>query len=130
MNAVFSMEMLSLKQVFVRYVSHEIRYYLRSAFSFSDTIYTYVNITRSPLNVVHAGLDILRDELRDYIAVETATQGNSSNQKGLLGLVEDMFAASDSAITILNDLLNYENMDAGRLIFLSKFRFFPRFCCS
>ena len=28
-------------------------------------------------------------------------------------LVEDIFAASDSAITILNDLLNYEHLDSG-----------------
>jgi len=29
-------------------------------------------------------------------------------------LIEDIFAASESAITILNDLLNYEHMDSGK----------------
>eukprot|EP00597_Dinobryon_sp_UTEXLB2267_P008080 CAMPEP_0170084348 /NCGR_PEP_ID=MMETSP0019_2-20121128/19592_1 /TAXON_ID=98059 /ORGANISM="Dinobryon sp., Strain UTEXLB2267" /LENGTH=563 /DNA_ID=CAMNT_0010300441 /DNA_START=238 /DNA_END=1929 /DNA_ORIENTATION=+ len=81
-NSLLSMEMLSLKQIFVRYVSHEIR---------------------SPLNVVHAGLDILRGELESY----------KSLSEDVLELVEDIFSASDSAINILNDLLNYEHLDAG-----------------
>ena len=108
MNAVLSMEMLSLKQVFVRYVSHEIRYYLHSTF-FSNVSSILV---RSPLNVVHAGLEILRDELRELDAGKS-TKCDENNNKGLLELVEDIFAASDSAINILNDLLNYEHMDAG-----------------
>jgi len=97
-NAVLSMEMLSLKQVFVRYVSHEIR---------------------SPLNVVHAGLDILRDELRErgrHHGKGKSTkyaEVTESDDNVLLELVQDIFAASDSAINILNDLLNYEHMDAG-----------------
>eukprot|EP00597_Dinobryon_sp_UTEXLB2267_P007408 CAMPEP_0170095072 /NCGR_PEP_ID=MMETSP0019_2-20121128/27684_1 /TAXON_ID=98059 /ORGANISM="Dinobryon sp., Strain UTEXLB2267" /LENGTH=585 /DNA_ID=CAMNT_0010316625 /DNA_START=846 /DNA_END=2604 /DNA_ORIENTATION=+ len=89
------MEMLSLKQVFVRYVSHEIR---------------------SPLNVVHAGLDIVRDELRHIVSaskLKETTISNIDKTNGLLDLVEDIFAASDSAINILNDLLDYEHMDAG-----------------
>mmetsp|Transcript_7422 Transcript_7422/g.11064 ORF Transcript_7422/g.11064 Transcript_7422/m.11064 type:complete len:551 (-) Transcript_7422:274-1926(-) len=85
MNAVVSSEMLSLKQVFVRYVSHEIR---------------------SPLNVVHAGLDLLRTELKEMLMHVTAI-GDT------MELVEDIFAASGSAISILNDLLNYEHIDAG-----------------
>lgn len=32
-----------------------------------------------------------------------------------IDLVEDIFAASGSAISILNDLLNYEHIDAGAL---------------
>jgi len=36
-----------------------------------------------------------------------------SLNKDLLDLVEDIFTASDSAINILNDLLNYEHLDAG-----------------
>mmetsp|Transcript_9907 Transcript_9907/g.13587 ORF Transcript_9907/g.13587 Transcript_9907/m.13587 type:complete len:940 (-) Transcript_9907:315-3134(-) len=85
MNATQSMEMLGLKQVFVRYVSHEIR---------------------SPLNVVHAGLDLLRSELSVCPVMAPAITD-------LMELVEDMFSASESAINILNDLLNYENLDAG-----------------
>jgi len=85
MNAVVSSEMLSLKQVFVRYVSHEIR---------------------SPLNVVHAGLDLLRTELKQMLV-------HISSMDDTMELLEDIFAASGSAISILNDLLNYEHIDAG-----------------
>jgi len=71
------MHSLSLKQVFVRFVSHEIR---------------------SPLNVVLAGLELLRADL------------NSGVNLSISDLIDDMQSA---AITILNDLLNYEHMDAG-----------------
>ena len=74
------MHSLSLKQVFVRFVSHEIR---------------------SPLNVVLAGLELLRTDLNTGV--------NLSN----IELIDDMQSAAETAITILNDLLNYENMDAG-----------------
>lgn len=77
---------LSLKRAFVRYVSHEIR---------------------SPLNVVHAGLDILRAELEGGSVM--LNQINASTME----LIEDIFAASETAISILNDLLHYEHMDAG-----------------
>lgn len=70
----------------------------------------YVTLYRSPLNVVHAGLDILRSEL-----------GCMENFNGLFGqvsestaeLIEDIYTASETAISILNDLLHYEHMDAG-----------------
>jgi len=82
MLAVTNMKLLELKQVFVRYVSHEIR---------------------SPLNVVHAGLDILRSELQSSSSVAGSTRD----------LVEDIYSASETAINILNDLLHYEHMDSG-----------------
>jgi len=74
------MHSLSLKQVFVRFVSHEIR---------------------SPLNVVLAGLELLRADL------------NSGVNLSISDLIDDMQSAAETAITILNDLLNYEHMDAG-----------------
>lgn len=77
------MNSLSLKQVFVRYVSHEIR---------------------SPLHVVLAGLELLRS---DFIAA--ASTANLS----ILELIDDMQSASDAAISILNDLLQYEHLDSG-----------------
>lgn len=86
MNVILTSEMLSLKQVFVRYVSHEIR---------------------SPLNVVHAGLELLLMDLRGS---EVAA---ADRFREAVLLVEDIFAASDSAISILNDLLNYEHIDSG-----------------
>ena len=62
--------------------------------------------SRSPLNVVRIGLDILRSEL---------TRPNSTLKvdPSILELLEDITSASDSSIDILNELLDYEHMDAG-----------------
>ena len=72
---------LRLKREFVRYVSHEIR---------------------SPLNVAHAGLEILKAEL-ELIGASAA----------ILNLLDDIFSASNAAIEILNDMLHYEHLDSG-----------------
>eukprot|EP01035_Chromulina_nebulosa_P026870 gene26870-biopygen17255 len=87
MIAELNRSLLNLKQIFVRYVSHEIR---------------------SPLNIVHAGLDIVRSEIEAnsggpvvFISPETAK------------MIRNMFSASETAIQILNDLLHYEHIDAG-----------------
>lgn len=72
---------LRLKREFVRYVSHEIR---------------------SPLNVAHAGLEILKGELE--------TTGTSNFVRELL---DDIYFASNTAIDILNDMLQYEYIDSG-----------------
>ena len=72
---------LQLKREFVRYVSHEIR---------------------SPLNVVHAGLELLRADL--------AAAGVLSSS---LSLLQDIYFASSAAIDILNDMLQYEHIDSG-----------------
>ena len=62
--------------------------------------------SRSPLNVVRIGLDILKSEL---------TRPNSTLKvdPSILELLEDITSASDSSIDILNELLDYEHMDAG-----------------
>jgi len=83
--AISKINSLSLKQVFVRYVSHEIR---------------------SPLNVVLAGLELLRADLKD--ATERVNMS-------VFELIDDMQYAGETAINILNDLLHYEHMDAGTL---------------
>ena len=72
---------LQLKREFVRYVSHEIR---------------------SPLNVVHAGLELLQ--------ADVAADGLSSSN---LSLLKDIYFASTAAIDILNDMLQYEHIDSG-----------------
>ena len=69
----------------------------------------------SPLNVVHAGLDILRSELSPSSSESTVAVGRST-----LELIEDIYSASETAIEILNDLLHYEHMDSG---------FQSPFCC-
>ena len=52
--------------------------------------------------MVHAGLDILLSEMRSALMSADTIE-----------LVEDIFSASESAIYILNDLLEYEHLDAG-----------------
>jgi len=63
-------------------------------------------ISRSPLNVVRIGLDILRSEL---------TRPNSTFKvdPSTLEFLEDIISSSDTSINILNELLDYEHMDAG-----------------
>ena len=58
--------------------------------------------------MVHAGLDILRSEVRNLpaAAIQAAVRFMSD-------LLEDIFSSSETAILILNDLLQYENLDAG-----------------
>jgi len=57
---------------------------------------------RSPLNVAFAGLEILKAELE--------VVGVSSFVRELL---EDIYFASNTAIDILNDMLQYEHIDSG-----------------
>ena len=68
-------------------------------------------VPRSPLNVVRVGLDILKSEL---------TRPNSTLKvdPSIVELLEDIISSSDSSIEILNELLDYEHMDAGTLYFL------------
>lgn len=57
---------------------------------------------RSPLNVSHAGLEMAKRELETTNATPS-----------LIELISDIYEANDTAITILNDLLQYEHIDAG-----------------
>ena len=74
-------QLLSQKQTYVRFVSHEIR---------------------SPLAVVSAGLEVLLREFSARSAIPSE-----------IDLVNEISEASDTAINIVNDLLQYESMDAG-----------------
>ena len=64
---------------------------------------------RSPLNVVHGGLDLLMSEIREsdpnaeFVPISRST----------VELIQHIFSSSESAIDILNDLLHYEQIDAG-----------------
>lgn len=69
----------------------------------------YVYATRSPLNIVHAGLDLVRSELEAFDESATAIVISPETAK----MVGQIFIASESAIDILNDLLNYEHIDSG-----------------
>ena len=61
--------------------------------------------SRSPLNVVVSGLDFLRDEVKNL---------SGSVRDKLGGLLQEMTVASKSAVNILNDVLDYEQIDAGK----------------
>ena len=64
---------------------------------------------RSPLNIVHAGLDLLlltikaADPAAPFVPIDRSTAD----------FIFQMFFASESAINILNDLLQYEHIEAG-----------------
>lgn len=82
-NRYLAEKILIQKRAYVRYVSHEIR---------------------SPMNVVSAGLELLRQEI-----AELNTSAPTIDE-----LLLDITDSSETAINILNDLLHYENMDAGK----------------
>ena len=68
------------------------------------------DLIRSPLNIVHAGLEIVRSELnfkRDYPASSVIISSES------VEMLEHIYSASQAAIDILNDLLQYEHIDSG-----------------
>ena len=58
---------------------------------------------RSPLNVVYSGIEYLRSKLVEL-----------SSSAEVLELVDEVFVANGSAISILDNLLNYESIDAGQ----------------
>ena len=64
---------------------------------------------RSPLNVVHVGLEMLvslinrADPTSPFISIDRDTAD----------FIIQMFFSSESAINILNDLLQYEHIEAG-----------------
>ena len=104
---------LRLKQIFVRHhVSHEIRW-VRLPYEYC-LYYHHHNLSvlficRSPLNVVHGGLDLLMSEIRvsdpnaEFVPISRST----------VELIQHIFSSSESAIDLLNDLLHYEQIDAG-----------------
>ena len=69
-------------------------------------------MSRSPLNIVHAGLDIMQAEI-DAQSGAIQTQTPVVIRPETAKMVRNMFAASETAIHILNDLLHYEHIDAG-----------------
>ena len=59
--------------------------------------------------MVHAGLDLLMSEIKDADP-QAATVPIS---RSTVELIHQIFSSSESAIEILNDLLQYEQMEAG-----------------
>jgi len=55
---------------------------------------------------VIAGLDLVLTNVKSCIELP-------AELSSVIGMLEDIFEASNTAILILNDLLDYESMDAG-----------------
>jgi hypothetical protein len=91
---------LDTKRRFVRFISHEIR---------------------TPLNTVRLGLKLLEMELQglanqiNQCSVADMVGLVSSSVTGWLQLADDILGNSDSAVDVLNDLLNYDKIEMGTL---------------
>jgi signal transduction histidine kinase len=94
-------DVLDLKRRFVRFISHEIR---------------------TPLNTVSMGLDLLEKDIRSHIAkakVEEPEQTHVQPTTTDLGfwyqITQDIKDNTLTAVSILNDLLNYDKIESGTL---------------
>jgi signal transduction histidine kinase/ActR/RegA family two-component response regulator len=91
---------INTKRLFVRFISHEIR---------------------TPLNTVHIGLQLLVSEMLQYISAmrdskETpAPVAVAEKIADWVSVIRDIEDSSDSAIVVLNDLINYDKISMGTL---------------
>ena len=89
---------LVVKKQFVRFISHEVR---------------------TPLNVVHIGLKVLITEITKFMGKSNPDTKEFIVPKELLmewqSLIKETENNCDSATEVLNDLINYEKIDAGKL---------------
>jgi signal transduction histidine kinase len=85
-------ELLDAKRKFVRFVSHEVR---------------------TPLNSVCMGLTLMKEE----IAANTSGDKDVKYTKATdwLTLTEEVTANAHSAVDVLNDFLNYDKVQSGKL---------------
>ena len=93
-------EVLDTKRRFVRFISHEMR---------------------TPMNTVHLGLKLFQMELEDLVKVAAVTAPEKllalvrGAVSGWMLLVDDILGNSESAVDVLNDLLNYDKIEMGTL---------------
>jgi hypothetical protein len=91
---------LDTKRRFVRFISHEIR---------------------TPLNTVRLGMKLLEVEMEKLLAtIATAPSGSLLDvvNKNLISwqrLTDDIMLNSETAVEVLNDLLNYDKIEMGTL---------------
>jgi signal transduction histidine kinase len=100
---------LEAKRLYVRYVSHEVR---------------------TPLNTVCMGLTLLRDEISTslkplHLESKTEVEPLSMTKDGrdkaeatvqhLLSLTDEVLHNAEGAVDVLNDLLNYDKVERGKL---------------
>jgi hypothetical protein len=91
---------LDTKRRFVRFISHEIR---------------------TPLNTVRLGMKLLEVEMGKFASNVTGAEPNSLSAL-ILGalqawqtLADEIMESSESAVEVLNDLLNYDKVERGAL---------------
>jgi len=84
------------KRLFVRYISHEIR---------------------TPLNTVHLGLVYLRTDIERVTRQlqDQLSEESKSEIDAWVNIVEEIEESADIAVTVLNDLINYDKIVMGSL---------------
>lgn len=92
-------ELLEAKRRFCRFVSHEVR---------------------TPLNSVTMGLTLMTEEMKAVLKKTTSedTSDSSTNQSNCaswLTLTEEITANANSAVNVLNEFLNYDKVQSGKL---------------
>ncbi|CAM9128824.1 unnamed protein product [Ectocarpus fasciculatus] len=87
-NVKWKDQVLKMKRDFVRFVSHEIR---------------------TPLNTVSVGLQLIYEGLLAQEAGEEVTA------KDMLELTMDVQTSTGTAVSVLNDLLNFDKLQSGEL---------------
>ena len=108
-NAIERELVVNTKRLFVRFISHEIR---------------------TPMNTVHLGLKLLAGEMDTFLNSSPVSQGEAgedkekdtsmetktaNTMKDWIGLISDIEESSDTAIVVLNDLINYDKIMMGSL---------------
>ncbi|CAM9122794.1 unnamed protein product, partial [Ectocarpus fasciculatus] len=87
-NAKWKDQVLSMKRDFVRFVSHEVR---------------------TPLNTVSVGLQLI------YEGLLVQEVGEAVNLEEILELTIDVQSSTTTAVSVLNDLLNFDKLQSGEL---------------
>lgn len=89
------------KRLFVRYISHEIR---------------------TPLNTVHLGLVFLHSDIKRLLShLSSSVRPEASTEVSIIpikewaGLVDEIEESAQIAVTVLNDLINYDKVKMGSL---------------
>ena len=92
------------------------RQYIRLLLKFIYlTTYIYFR-KRSPLNIIYAGLDMLKHEMiSEHCSTtnEDAYDLEDFKKRRSVEMLDEIYEASEAAIEILNDLLQYEHIDSG-----------------
>jgi signal transduction histidine kinase len=94
-KAVLERELvMDTKRLFVRFISHEMR---------------------TPMNIAHLGLKLVTQELVDFIALNMSQETITTEvlrpiMEDWVRIITDIDGSTDTAITVLNDLINYDKI--------------------